>query len=81
MFLISMFVFLVLVSKFDMVKCMKMCLIYDMVELIVGDIIFVDGVLKQEKSCWEVIIMDYIIKGLLGNVDGGKVGEEICVIW
>lgn len=61
---------------------MKMCFIYDMVEFFVGDIIFCDGVLKDEKSCCEVVIMDYLIDDFFKFVGVfGLVGKEIWVIW
>ncbi|KAL2129765.1 hypothetical protein VTI74DRAFT_7317 [Chaetomium olivicolor] len=68
-------------KRIDMAKCMKMCLIHDMAESIVGDITPVDGVDKPEKSRREAETMDYITKCLLGNVDGGEVGKEIRAIW
>ncbi|EGS21763.1 metal dependent phosphohydrolases with conserved 'HD' motif-containing protein [Thermochaetoides thermophila DSM 1495] len=70
-----------LASRLDMTKCMKMCLIHDMAESIVGDITPVDGIDKPEKSRREASTMDFITKGLLGNVDEGKVGAEIRAIW
>ncbi|KAI1817857.1 HD domain-containing protein [Poronia punctata] len=70
-----------LASKLDLFKCMKMCLIHDMAESIVGDITPVDGVSKPEKSRREAETMDYISKNLLGKVYGGLAGEEIRAIW
>lgn len=70
-----------LAAKLDMAKCMKMCLIHDMAESIVGDITPVDNVSKPEKSRREATTMDYITQGLLGKVDGGKVGSDIRAIW
>ncbi|KAH6856106.1 HD domain-containing protein [Chaetomium sp. MPI-CAGE-AT-0009] len=70
-----------LAAKLDMAKCMKMCLIHDMAESIVGDITPVDNVAKPEKSRREATTMDYITQGLLGKVDGGNVGSEIRAIW
>ncbi|KAI1437153.1 HD domain-containing protein [Xylaria sp. CBS 124048] len=70
-----------LASKIDLFKCMKMCLIHDMAESIVGDITPVDGVPKSEKSRREAETMDYISKKLLGNVHGGLAGAEIRAIW
>ncbi|KAM7191320.1 HD family hydrolase [Naviculisporaceae sp. PSN 640] len=81
MSLISMYAPPSLASKLDLHKCMKMCLIHDMAESLVGDITPVDGVDKPEKSRREASTMDYITKGLLGKVDGGKVGEDIRAIW
>lgn len=68
----------------DMHKCMKMCLIHDMAESLVGDITPVDGVAKPEKSRREAETMDYITGGLLGNVwggDGKSVAEDIRAVW
>jgi len=70
-----------LASRLDMAKCMRMALIHDMAESLVGDITPVDGVPKVEKSRREASTMDYITKGLLGNVDGGNVGADIRAIW
>ncbi|KAI0399116.1 HD domain-containing protein [Xylaria palmicola] len=70
-----------LAPKLDLFKCMKMCLIHDMAEAIVGDITPVDGVAKPEKSRREAETMDYISKRLLGTVYGGLAGEEIRALW
>ncbi|KAJ4289445.1 hypothetical protein N0V88_006925 [Collariella sp. IMI 366227] len=70
-----------LASRIDLGRCMKMCLIHDMAESIVGDITPVDGVAKPEKSRREAETMDYLTKNLLGNVHGGKTGEEIRAVW
>ncbi|KAK6852901.1 hydrolase-HD superfamily [Apiospora arundinis] len=70
-----------LAAKIDLAKCMKMCLIHDMAESIVGDITPVDGVAKPEKSRREAETMDYISQRLLGKVHGGVTGQEIRTIW
>jgi len=70
-----------LLAQIDQAKCMKMCLIHDMAESMVGDITPVDGVPKSEKSRREAATMDYITKRLLGDVHGGIPGEEIRAIW
>jgi putative hydrolases of HD superfamily len=81
MSLISMLCPPALASRVDLAKCMKMCLIHDMAESLVGDITPVDGVPKPEKSRREAETMDYISNGLLGNVYGGLAGAEIRAIW
>lgn len=71
-------------ARLDMYKCMRMCLIHDMAESLVGDITPVDGVAKPEKSRREAETMDYITKNLLGNVWGGQgksVAEDIRAVW
>lgn len=68
-------------SKVDISKCIKMSLIHDMAESLVGDITPIDGVSKLEKSRREADTIDYISKRLLGSVYGGMPGEEIKSIW
>jgi putative hydrolases of HD superfamily len=72
-----------LAAKLDLSKCMKMCLLHDMAESIVGDITPMDKVPKPEKHRRELLTMEYITGNLLGGVFGGssKVGEEILAIW
>lgn len=71
-----------LATRLDIVKCMKMCLIHDMAESLVGDITPVDGVTRKEKHAREAATMDYITKRLLGNVHGGTTtGRDIAEIW
>ncbi|KAG9252664.1 HD domain-containing protein [Emericellopsis atlantica] len=82
MSLISMFAPVSLRPKLDLYKCMRMCLIHDMAELLVGDITPVDGVPKPEKNRREAATMDYLTKNLLRGVPGGPdVGDEIRSIW
>lgn len=81
MSLISMFAPPSLAPKLDLPRCMKMCLIHDMAELLVGDITPVDGVPKTEKNRREAATMDYLTKNLLRGVAGGVTGEEIRAIW
>ncbi|KAM0185540.1 hypothetical protein ACHAPA_012028 [Fusarium lateritium] len=81
MSLISMFAPPSLAPKLDLAKCMKMCLIHDMAELLVGDITPVDGVPKPEKSRRESETMDFLTKNLLRNVAGGTTGEDMRAIW
>ncbi|KAK0636961.1 HD domain-containing protein [Bombardia bombarda] len=81
MSMISMLAPPALAAKLDLPKCIKMCLIHDMAESLVGDITPVDGIDKPEKSRREAETMDYITKELLGGVDGGSLGAEIRAIW
>lgn len=84
MAMISMFVPPGLKDRIDQNKCIKMCLIHDMAESLVGDITPVDGVAKPEKSRREAETMDYLTKNLMSKVWGGKGavnGEEIRAIW
>lgn len=70
-----------LAPKLDLNRCMKMCLVHDMAESLVGDITPVDGVPKPEKNRREADTMDYICEGLLGKFQGGLAGAEIRAIW
>ena len=82
MSIISMFAPASLASRLDLHKCMKMCLIHDMAELLVGDITPIDGVPKAEKSRRETEAMDFLTKGLLKSVPGGLMtGEDIRAVW
>ncbi|CAK7203126.1 hypothetical protein SEUCBS139899_005855 [Sporothrix eucalyptigena] len=84
MALISMLAPPALAARLDMNRCIKMCLVHDMAESLVGDITPVDGVPKPEKSRREATTMDYITETLLGSVEGGAdgaVGKELRGIW
>lgn len=70
-----------LAHRLNLAKCMRMCLIHDMAESLVGDITPVDDVPKPEKNRREASTMDYITHRLLGNVYGGKTGMDIRAIW
>jgi putative hydrolase of HD superfamily len=71
-----------LASRLNLPHCMKMALIHDMAESIVGDITPVDKVNKTEKARREAEVMDYIAKNLLGGVPGGMLtGEEILKVF
>ena len=82
MSLISMFAPPSLRPKLDIAKCMKMSLIHDMAELLVGDITPVDGIAKPEKARREGEAMDYLTGSLLRGVPGGDLtGPEVRAIW
>ncbi|KAK1417142.1 hypothetical protein QVD17_26264 [Tagetes erecta] len=58
-------------------KCIKMAIVHDIAEAIVGDITPSDGVPKEEKSRREKEAIDHMCK-LLG---GGPRAEEIHELW
>ncbi len=68
-------------SHINVAHCLKMALIHDMAEALVGDITPVDGVAKHEKNRREATTMDYFTSSLLGRVNGGLTGKEIREIW
>jgi putative hydrolase of HD superfamily len=65
----------------DVTKCIKMCLIHDLAESVVGDITPADNIPKAEKHRREAETLDFIRHKLLGSVDGGKAGEDIYALW
>jgi putative hydrolases of HD superfamily len=65
----------------DLVKCMRMALIHDMAEALVGDITPGDNVDKPDKSRAERDTMEYIAQKLLPKVGSGLTGEAILEIW
>ncbi|KAL5361477.1 HD domain-containing protein [Aspergillus floccosus] len=71
-----------LAARLNLSHCMKMALIHDMAESLVGDITPVDPVSKVEKARREADVMDYIAKNLLGGVPGGMLtGQEILNVF
>lgn len=70
-----------LAPRLDLHRCMKMCLIHDMAESLVGDITPVDGVPKPEKSRRESETVSFLRTSLLGSVHGGVPGQDIADIW
>lgn len=81
MSLISMLAPPSLAGRLDMNRCIKMCLVHDMAESLVGDITPVDGVPKPEKSRREATTMDYITGTLLGGEGNQAVGIELRSLW
>ena len=58
-----------------------MALVHDMAETLVGDIMPVDPVIKDEKTRREKETMEYLSRGLLGGWGGGVQGEGIREVW
>lgn len=77
MALISMFA----PPSLDIPKCIKMSLIHDLAESLVGDITPADGVPKPEKNRREEITMDYLTGEILGRVAAGIIGNDILALW
>ena len=71
-----------LAAQINIPHCMKMALIHDMAESLVGDITPLDKVSKAEKARREAQSMDYISKTLLAGVPGGMLaGQEILKVF
>lgn len=71
-----------LAARIDISHCVRMCLVHDMAELLVGDITPVDGVSKPEKSRREAATMDYLMGSLLRGVQGGSdAGDVLRAAW
>jgi putative hydrolase of HD superfamily len=81
MSLITLFCPAALASQLDIPRCVKMALVHDMAEALVGDITPVDGVPKDEKNRRESATMDYFVEGLLGRVQGATSGEALKAVW
>ncbi|XP_014509343.1 HD domain-containing protein 2 homolog [Vigna radiata var. radiata] len=65
------------VPGFDRNKCIKLAIVHDMAEAIVGDITPTDGVSKKEKTYLEKTALDEMCE-VLG---GGPAGKEIIELW
>ncbi|KAG5052562.1 hypothetical protein AAZX31_02G194100 [Glycine max] len=61
----------------DRNKCIKMAIVHDIAEAIVGDITPLDGVSKAEKNQREQEALDHMCK-VLG---GGSTAKEIAELW
>lgn len=61
----------------DRDKCVKMAIVHDIAEAIVGDITPTDGIPKEEKSRREQEALDHMCK-VLG---GGSRAKEIAELW
>ncbi|KAL5332801.1 hypothetical protein BJX70DRAFT_98514 [Aspergillus crustosus] len=71
-----------LASRLNLPHCMKMALIHDMAESLVGDITPVDPIKKSEKARREAAVMEYISKSLLRGVPGGILsGDDILSVF
>lgn len=67
-------------EKLDISRCVKIALVHDMAESLVGDITPADvNVSKQEKHCRELATMEYL-KNLLSPVNAGA-AQEIFELW
>jgi putative hydrolase of HD superfamily len=69
-------------SRLNLPHCMRMALVHDMAESLVGDITPVDPIKKTEKARREAAVMEYISKSLLGRVPGGMLsGNDILAVF
>ncbi|RPA87417.1 putative HD family hydrolase [Ascobolus immersus RN42] len=76
MYRMSLISLLVSPSTVDASKCMKLALVHDMAELIVGDITPLDGVAKSEKNRREQETMVY-----LASLLPKAAGEMLVELW
>ncbi|RIA88744.1 HD domain-containing protein [Glomus cerebriforme] len=65
-------------DNLDKNKCIKMAVVHDLAEGIVGDIVPNEGVTKEEKNRRETEAMQYICKELLEN---SLQSQEIFSLW
>jgi putative hydrolase of HD superfamily len=65
----------------DTLRCVRLALVHDMAEALVGDITPVDGISRPEKSRREAATMDYLCGDLLGGVAGGVPAADVRALW
>lgn len=53
----------------DVNKYIKMCLVHNLAESIIGNLTPADNIPRLEKNCRKSEVMDYTKTGLLGYVD------------
>lgn len=71
-----------LAARLDLPRCMKMALVHDMAESLVGDITPNDPIKKDEKARREAAVMEYIANSLLRNVPSGvSAGDDILAVF
>ncbi|CAK7220774.1 hypothetical protein SCUCBS95973_004276 [Sporothrix curviconia] len=64
-------------------KCLKMAMLHDIAESVVGDITPSDDMPRDEKSRREAITIDYFVDRLLGSAHGGddESAAEMRAVW
>ncbi|KAJ1861163.1 hypothetical protein LPJ78_005502, partial [Coemansia sp. RSA 989] len=77
MYRMSIMAMLIQDNALDRTKCIKMALVHDLAEALVGDITPFDGIGKQEKAARERQAMREIVQ-TLGN---SEVAQEIESLW
>ncbi|KAL4957449.1 HD domain-containing protein [Aspergillus filifer] len=71
-----------LASRLNLQHCMKMALVHDMAESLVGDITPIDPIKKTEKARREAAVMEYIANTLLRGVPSGILaGDDILAVF
>ncbi|CAG8690222.1 14177_t:CDS:2 [Dentiscutata erythropus] len=65
-------------SALDRDKCVKMSIVHDLAEAIVGDITASDGISKEEKKRRESEALRHMCDDLLGN---SQQSQEIYALW
>ncbi|KKK19095.1 hypothetical protein P175DRAFT_0482775 [Aspergillus ochraceoroseus IBT 24754] len=71
-----------LAARLNLLHCMKMALVHDMAESLVGDITPNDPVPKSEKARREAAVMEYIANSLLRGVPSGILaGADILAVF
>jgi putative hydrolase of HD superfamily len=81
MAMMAMFPPVSLSSKLDISKCIRMALIHDIAESVVGDITPGDGVPKSEKSRREIATVEHIERNILGSVHRDPSSLGLLSLW
>lgn len=63
-------------DRLDIAKCIKMALLHDIPEAVMGDLTPAEGVSRTERHRREELSLDFISKRLLGSTEMAAVGTE-----
>eukprot|EP01038_Epipyxis_sp_PR26KG_P015152 gene15152-20410_t len=77
MYRMSMLSFIITDSTINKDKLMKICLVHDLAEAVVGDITPYDGITKEEKR----ILEENALRKILIDLDCSKISEEMLSLW
>lgn len=77
MYRMAMLGFLISDTAVDKDRLIKVCLVHDLAEAVVGDITPLDGVSKEEKRRLEETAM----KQILGDIGNDTVAAELMALW
>mmetsp|Transcript_30222 Transcript_30222/g.67579 ORF Transcript_30222/g.67579 Transcript_30222/m.67579 type:complete len:148 (+) Transcript_30222:561-1004(+) len=77
MYRMSMLAFAIRDTRIDRDRLMKICMVHDLAESIVGDITPYDGVSKEDKRVLEETALNKIV----GDLGHPEMGQEIRELW
>lgn len=77
MYRMSMLTFMITDTRVNKDKLMKICMVHDVAEAVVGDITPFDGVTKEEKRKLEETAMQNIV----ADIDNTEIAKELLELW